>query len=143
MTRTQRIKRIVDLADMRKRIASQRIAGSRQRHDTNLGKLADFRGYLDEYTQVLITPGGSMSAADASGLRSFITQIERTISALEQHTERSGRECARDLEAWKKESHRASALLDVLARAQQAAAVESECRAQREIDDRKVVRGEE
>ena len=99
MTRTQRIKRIVDLADMRKRIASQRIAGSRQRHDTNLGKLADFRGYLDEYTQVLITPGGSMSAADASGLRSFITQIERTISALEQHTERSGRECARDLEA--------------------------------------------
>lgn len=135
MTRTQRIKRIADLADMTRRIASQRVSGSRQRHDTNLRKLADFRGYLQEYTNALKQSGNAMTAADACTLRSFIVQLERTISALETHTQRSGQECTRELDAWKKESHRANALLEVLARTHRADSNEVEGRLQRELDD--------
>lgn len=143
MTRTQRIKRIADLADMSKRIASQRVSGSRQRHEANLNKLADFRGYLQEYTNALKQPGSAMTAADACTLRSFIVQLERTISALETHTRRSGQECTRDLDAWKQESHRANALLDVVVRATHADISDLEGRLQRELDDSRRPRGDD
>lgn len=136
MTRAQRIKRIANLAGMNERIAQQRVAGARQRHDANLAKLADFRRYLDEYNVAFRTTGTAMNVAAARDLRSFIGQLERTIAALEVHARRSGQECARELDGWKRESHRATALLEICERSVQAGDKRDEQRLQSEIDDR-------
>lgn len=136
MTRTQRIKRIAGLAGMNERIAQQRLSSSRTKHDGNLAKLAEFRRYLDEYHASFRQPGTAMNAAAARDLRRFIAQLERTIDALEAHTRRSGQECAREMDSWKRESHRASALLDVFERSLRAGDKRDEQRLQNEIDDR-------
>ncbi len=135
MTRTQRIKRIASLAEMNERIAQQRVASSRTKHDDNLAKLAEFRRYLEEYNASFQAAGTAMNAASARDLRSFVAQIERTITALEAHARRSGQECAREMDSWKRESHRANALLEVFERSLLAGDKRDEQRLQNELDD--------
>ena len=136
MTRTQRIKRIVVLNDVKKAAASQKLAASRTRHDANLEKLDEFRRYRAEYVQALQNPGASMSASAARDMRKFLIQLERTIEALEGLVKRSNRECAEDLDAWHRESGRARALLDVLERCVRHDQRVQESAHQREIDER-------
>ncbi len=83
MTRSQRLKRIVTLNEMQKSVASQKLAGTRGRHDGNLKKLEEFRRYRLEYARALQNPGQAMSAAAARDTRVFLGQLERTITALE------------------------------------------------------------
>ena len=77
MIRTRRLKRIVNLADLSKQTASQRLSDSRRKHDGNLERLAEFRRYRREYTEALSHGAAAMSAAAARELRNFITQLDR------------------------------------------------------------------
>jgi len=130
------MQRIVALAETRKRAASQGLAAASQRHGANLAKLAEFRRYLDEYRGALTNPGTAMSASAARELREFMGQIERTISALEGLSQRSGAEHARELAVWKREAQRLNALGEVLERVRADEVTVAEQRAQRELDDR-------
>jgi hypothetical protein len=67
MTRSKRFQRIVALADVSRREASQHLARSRQ---------------------VLGTGGSGMSAGTARELRGVLNQIERTIAALSRAAKR-------------------------------------------------------
>ena len=138
MNRSQRMKRIVSLNEMQKSVASQKLAGTRGRHDGNLKKLEEFRRYRQEYARVLQNPGQAMSAAAARDTRVFLGQLERTITALEAMVTRSEREYADDLMAWKREAQRANVLVDILARCVRGEDTDREGRLQREIDDRRV-----
>lgn len=136
MTRSQRMKRIVDLNDMQKSVAAQRLAASRARQDDAVRKLEDFQRYREEYAQNLVAPGRLASAADMLETRKFMTQLERTIGALEALVRRAQGECAQDLAAWKRESQRGNVLGDILGRYVHGENHEAEGRLQREIDDR-------
>jgi flagellar export protein FliJ len=136
MTRTERLRRIVVLNDVKKTVASQKLAASRSRHGANLEKLEDFRRYRAEYLKLLQNPGATMSAAEARDIRRFMAQLERTIESLEALVKRSTRECAEDLAAWTRESARARALVEILDRCVRHDDRTREQRLQREIDDR-------
>ena len=136
MTRSQRLKRIVVLNEMQKTVAAQRLATTRGRCDDNLRKLEDFRRYREEYARVLYHPGHLLNAVTARETLKFLSQLERTINALEALVTRSQRECADDLAAWKREAQRASVLVEVLDRCLRNEHQLRESRLQREIDDR-------
>ena len=138
MNRSQRMKRIVNLNEVQKSVASQKLAATRGRHDGNLKKLEEFRHYRQEYARVLQNPGQAMTAAAARDTRVFLSQLERTITALEAMVTRSERECADDLVAWKREAQRANVLVDILGRCVRNEDIDREGRLQREIDDRRV-----
>jgi len=140
MTRAKRIQRIVALADVARREASQHLARSRKVHDENVARLEQFRLYHAEYAKALRTGGSGMSAAAARELRGFLTQIERTIAALEQQLRLSAEQCNEDIRTWQSATRRSGALGDVLVSATNAAAQLDEGRLQREIDDRGVRR---
>lgn len=108
MTRTRRLKRIVDLADLSKHTASQRLLDSRRKHDGNLERLAEFRRYRGEYTETFHKGATAMSAAEARELRNFISQLDRSIKLLEEHVEHSDQERQSDQETWRDESRRSA-----------------------------------
>ncbi|HSG63919.1 MAG TPA: flagellar export protein FliJ [Gammaproteobacteria bacterium] len=143
MTRTQRIKRIVDLADVTRREASQQIASTRQAHEENLARLEQFRRYRAEYAQSLGVGEPGMSAARARELRLFIEQLERTIEALGRQTERSERQCGDAIGRWQQAARRSDALGEILDRSASDAARLADGRDQREIDDRHRCRDDE
>jgi len=140
MTRTKRIQRIVALAEVSRREASQHLARSRQVHDENVARLEQFRLYHAEYAKALGTSGGGMSAAAARELRGFLVQIERTIAALDLQLQRSAEQCSEDIRQWQLATRRSGALGEILDTATSAAAQLDEGRLQREIDDRGVRR---
>ena len=141
MTRTKRIQRIVALADVSRREASQHLARSRKAHDENVARLEQFRLYHAEYAKALGTGGSGMSAAAARELRGFLAQIERTIVALDQQLRLSAEQCNADIRTWQSAARRSGALGEILDTAISAAAQLDEGRLQREIDDRGVRRG--
>ncbi len=136
MTRSQRIRRIVTLADGKRRNASTRVSASRQARDQNQQQLAQFRAYRAEYQRSLAAGGATMSAQQARELRDFLGQIERTISMLEARVRDAEQRYRDDVEGWKRESHRTRVLGDIADRAQLDEDAESENALQREIDER-------
>jgi flagellar export protein FliJ len=136
MTRSERIKRIVNLADTAKRSASQQLAASRRARDDNNEKLLQFQRYRDEYVAALNAPGASMSAARARELRQFIAQVEQVITALESVSVRSASEYLAAVTKWNEESRRARALGEVHERACRNEAHDLEAVEQREVDER-------
>jgi len=136
MTRSQRLARLASLNEVKKTVASQRLAVSRQRYAAQHQKLDDFRQYRQEYARGLQTPGTTLGAAALCDTRRFLAQLDRTINALEAMVSRAERECAEDSAAWQREAARASALVEVLERCRQHEARGLELRVQRELDDR-------
>ena len=140
MTRTGRLKRITELADLSEQTASQRLSVSRKKHDGNLERLAEFRRYRREYGETLVKGAAVMSAAAARDLRNFISQLDRSIETLEEHVKRSDQECAADQETWRDESRRSRALADVLDRSKRQDGRQYERAVQREADDREATK---
>ena len=140
MTRTRRLKRIVNLAGLSEQTASQRLSDSRRKHDGNLERLAEFRRYRREYAETLSKGAAVMSAAAARELRNFISQLDRSIKLLEEHVERSDQECQTDQQTWRDESRRSQALTNVLDRSQRADGLRQERADQRELDDREAAK---
>ena len=140
MTRTGRLKRITELADLSEQTASQRLSVSRKKHDGNLERLAEFRRYRREYGETLVKGAAVMSAAAARDLRNFISQLDRSIETLEEHVKRSDQECAADQKTWRDESRRSRALADVLDRSKRQDGRQYERAVQREADDREATK---
>lgn len=136
MTRTRRLERIVALAELKRRQASQKVAESRLAHDSAQDKLAQFRGYHDEYTRAAGPVDGLTSAHALRDQRRFVEQIERTVDALDQQAQKSAARYREDVRRWQRETHRRDALDGVLDKARRRAAEADEQRQQREIDDR-------
>ena len=136
MTRSERLQRIVTLADSAKRTASQRLAGSRRTRDDERERLVQFEQYRDDYLTTLAAGGKTMSAAQARELRQFIVQVEQAIRALRAQLANAEQQYCDDVAGWNSESQRTSALCDVLKRARRKDAQVEENEAQREIDDR-------
>jgi flagellar FliJ protein len=136
VTRSRRLERIVALAELKRRQASQQLAESRRAHDADVAKLAQFRDYHAEYVRALGGVGVTTSAASLLDQRRFIEQIERTIDVLDRQTQKSAARCRDDIREWQRESHRRDALGGILASARNDAARGEEQRQQREIDDR-------
>ncbi|MCB1749918.1 MAG: flagellar FliJ family protein [Gammaproteobacteria bacterium] len=136
MTRAKRLERIVALAELKRRQASQQLADSRRAHDANLEKLAQFRDYHAEYARALGQVGVTTSVASLGDQRRFIEHIQRTIDALDRQTQKSAARCREDIQSWQRESHRRDALEGILDAARSAAARGEEQRQQREVDDR-------
>ncbi|MGE0484877.1 MAG: flagellar export protein FliJ [Gammaproteobacteria bacterium] len=136
MTRSKRLERIVALAELKRRQASQQLAESRRAHDADVAKLDQFRDYHAEYVSQLGSVGAVASAARLVEQRRFIEQIERTIEVLDRQTQKSAARCREDIRQWQRESHRRDALGGILDDARSDAARGDEQRQQREIDDR-------
>ena len=136
MIPSQRLRRIVVLNEVQKNIAAQRLAAARGRHDANQRKLEDFQRYRQEYTERMSAPGLVARAADMCETRKFLTQLDRTIGALQAMVARSHGECVSDLALWKREARRANVLIEILERNLRAEDYAREGRLQREIDDR-------
>lgn len=136
MSRSKRIKRIVDLADTATRSASQRLVGSRRVRDEHRDRLEQFVRYREEYVSHLAAGGAAMSASRARELRQFIGQIESAITALESQAQTAERQFSDDQVCWSRESNRTRALSQVHERARQVDANRRDCAAHNEIDDR-------
>jgi flagellar export protein FliJ len=135
MTRSQRLARLASLNEVKKAMASQRLAVSRQRCAAQQQKLDDFRQYRQEYARGLQTPGTTLAAAVLCDTRRFLAQLDRTIDALEAMVSRAERDCAEDSAAWQRAAARATALVEVLERCRQHEARGLELRTQRELDE--------
>ena len=136
MTRSERLQRIVTLADSAKRNASQRLAGSRRTRDDERERLIQFEQYREDYLSTLAAGGKTMSAAHARELRQFIAQVEQAIKALRAQLASAEQQYCDDVAGWNSESQRTRALSDVLKRARRKEAQVEENEVQREIDDR-------
>ena len=82
MTRAQRIKRIAQLAETDKQVATQTLSASRRARDENALRLEEFQSYRHEYLQALREGGATLSAARVREIRRFIDQLELTINVL-------------------------------------------------------------
>ena len=136
MTRSQRLKRITELAVLAEQTASQRLSNSVRKRDEDLQRLEEFRNYQREYNETLGHKAAIMSAHSARELKRFIGQLERTISALEEHVTRSGGECDSDQTVWREKSRRARALADVFDRSRRQDDRRENHVTQHEMDDR-------
>ncbi len=135
MTRSRRLKRIVELADLSKQTASQRLSDSRQKYDSNLQRLEEFKQYRREYTDT-IGECARMSGFAAKELKNFISHLDRTIAMLEERVRRSDQEFQLDREKWQGETRRSRTLADVLDRSRRQDAHRDERNQQSESDDR-------
>lgn len=135
MTRSQRMKRIADLAALSKKAASERFSSSLRRADTERDRLAEFRRYREEYTQKL-SSGQAINAAAAQELRRFIGQLDRTIAALEAQVSHAERACEADRTDWQRESRRSHAIDGVHARCEREDGRREEQSSQHEVDER-------
>lgn len=140
MTRTRRLKRIADLAELYRQTASQRLSNSRRKHDGNLERLEEFRRYRREYVMTLQEGAATISAATARELRNFISQLDLSIKMLEEHVERSDQERRADQEAWRDKSRRSRALAEILDHSEQQDDLRQARGAQREADDREAAK---
>ncbi len=136
MTRTLRLKRIVELADLSKQTASQRLSDSRRKYDSNLKRLEEFKQYRREYTDTFGARTRTMSGFTAKELKNFISHLDRTIAMLEERVRRSDQEFQLDREKWQGETRRSRTLAGVLDRSRRQDAHRDERNQQRESDDR-------
>ena len=136
MTRSRRLKRIVELADLSKQTASQRLSDSRQKFDSNLQRLEEFKQYRREYTDTLGERARTMSGSAAKELRNFISHLDRTIAELEERVRQSDQEFQLDREKWQGETRRSRTLAEVLDRSRRQDAHRDERNQQSESDDR-------
>ena len=136
MTRAQRIKRIAQLAETDKQVATQTLSASRRARDENARRLEEFQSYRHEYLQALREGGATLSAARVREIRRFIDQLELTINALRRDLDRCETRCVEDLAKWAGESRRSRALADVATRSARDDLRAKEGRAQHELDDR-------
>lgn len=135
MTRGERMQRIADLAALSKKAATERLSSSVKQAEAARERLAEFRRYREEYTGRLAS-GQAISAAAAQELQRFIGQLDRTIAALEAQVVQSEHACDADRTDWQRESRKANAMDDVLARARRDEERRAEQSTQRDVDER-------
>lgn len=136
MRRSQRLQRILKLADTAREQASMRVADSRRARDEGQDKLTQFEAYRREYQNQLSVSNSTLSSVQIRELRRFIAQIDSAISVLQQQSSRSEAQYRADISHWQAESRRTQTLTDMMNRARDEDRTSIERTSQHEIDER-------
>ena len=135
MTRRQRLRRIVDLADTATQRAALEVSTARAELEQKQEQLDQFRSYLSDYEHTLAAGTPCMNVAQAREVKRFILQLEQAIDALETSGDIAHEKFAQTITDWQFQSHRGRALADIAERESMRLDRRDELVQQSELDD--------
>ncbi|MGQ0658914.1 MAG: flagellar export protein FliJ [Chromatiales bacterium] len=142
MQRSRRMDRIVWVAAQAEREEAERLLRNRRELDELTQKIEQLQSSRKEY-MTRLGSGAAMSAVQMRELRRFIEKLDVAIRHLVHQMALKSQLDAQYQEAWIGRKRRTEALDGVAGRYRREEARAAESRAQREIEDRRLVRGAE
>ena len=136
MTRSQRLQRIVKLADTAREVAASKLRESDAELSQHRRQLDELRQFRAEYADRTRHGGAPLTAASLQHQRRFIEQLDSAISLLETRLTEVSQVRERQQQSWLAERRRVEALGNVQRRAERSEALDDERRSQNDIDDR-------
>lgn len=135
MTKSERFEPIAQLAGVKETVAARALAQSLKELKTKEAELAQLRGYLEEYRQLVLPDGRAVDPLRWQNAQKFIARLGDAVRAQEHELEHAADRYRAEAERWRVSHQHTQALEQLVDKYYREEMLELERREQAELDE--------